>query len=241
MRKARFVLVAMFALALLAVPATASAKQRDRDHDGMPDKWEKKHHLSVHKANAKKDADKDGLKNIREFKKHTDPQDADTDNDGLDDGDEVQVGDNPRDGDTDNDGVEDGDEFGGTIQSFDSSTGVLTILLADGQNTVQGAVTDGTRIECDDATGDEAGDDGDVTAAQHGDDEVGDDSQGDDAQGDDGDNSGPGSDNSGDDGDDGDRADCTTADLTEGRVVHEAKLTTDANGDPVFTKVELDK
>src|SRR5919199_3599665 len=107
MRKAKLLIVAMFTLALLAVPAAADAKRRDRDHDGLPDKWEKRHHLSVHKANAKKNPDHDGLNNLREFKNHTDPRDADTDNDGLDDGDEVEVGDNPRDRDTNDDGVED--------------------------------------------------------------------------------------------------------------------------------------
>ena len=223
MRKATLLVVAMFALALLAVPATADAKRRDRDHDGLPDKWEKKHHLSVHKANAKKDPDRDGLTNMREFKRHTDPRDADTDNDGLDDGDEVRVGDDPTDDDTDNDGVEDGDELAGTVQSFDASTGVLTIALAGG-GTQSGTVTDATRIECDN-------DDVELQAAR------------DDGEDESGDDSGPGSDNSGpgdaeDDGDD--EADCTTADLTAGRVVHEAKVATSSTGDVVFRKIELD-
>lgn len=241
MRKARLVLVAIFALALLAVPATAGAKSRDRDHDGMADKWEKKHNLSTHKANAKKDPDKDGLKNLREFKRHTDPRDADSDNDGLEDRDELRTGCDPRDRDSDDDGREDGDEFGGTIQSFDSTTGVLTILLADGENTIHGRVTDATEIECEN-------EDEDLRAAHRGGD-------------DDGDNSGPGSDNSGpgsggddndrgdddddgddepgDDNDDDDREDCGTEALTEGRVVHEAELTNDGSG-PVFREVELD-
>jgi hypothetical protein len=230
MRKTKLLIVAMFALALLAVPAAADAKKRDRDHDGLPDKWEKKHHLSVHKANATKDPDTDGLSNMREFKRHTDPRDVDTDNDGLDDGDEVRMGDDPRDDDTDNDGVEDGDELSGTVQSFDSSTGVLTIALAGG-GTQSAAVTDATRIEC-------GNDDAELSAAH----DDGEDS------GDDRDNSGPGSTSSGpgrdgdgnDGGDDDNVGDCTTADLAEGRVVHEAKLGTDANGDPAFRKIELE-
>ena len=43
------------AAALLVVPAGVLAKSRDRDHDRMPDKWEKKHHLNVHAKDARKD------------------------------------------------------------------------------------------------------------------------------------------------------------------------------------------
>jgi hypothetical protein len=237
MRKAKLLVVAMFTLALLAVPAAADAKRRDRDHDGLPDKWEKRHDLSVHKKSAKKDPDRDGLNNKREFSRHSDPRDADTDNDGLDDGDDVRMGDDPCDDDTDNDGVEDGDELAGTVQSFDSSTGVLTIALAGG-GTQSGTVTDATRIECED-------EDAELSSARH---------DGEDESGDDRDNSGPGSTSSGpgrdgdgdrgdddrgdDDGDDDE--DCTTADLTEGRVVHEAKIVTNSSGDVVFRKIELD-
>ena len=242
MKKARLV-IAVLALALLAIPSTAGAK--DRDHDKMPDKWEKKHGLSVKKANAKKDPDHDGLKNLREFKKRTDPRDADSDNDGLEDRDELRVGCDPRDRDSDDDGERDGDEFSGTVDSFDPATGVLTIRLVDGQNTISGRVTDATEIECEDDDADESA----PLRAAH-------------SSGDDEDNSGPGSDNSGpgsgddddddrgdddgdddrgDDDDDDDREDCGTEALTEGRVVHEAELTTDENGDPVFREVELDR
>ena len=228
MRKARLVLVAVFALALLAVPATADAARRDRDHDGLPDKWEKKFHLSTTKKNARKDPDHDGLRNIGELRHRTNPRDADTDNDALEDGNEIEVGDDPRDPDTDNDGIEDGDERAGTVQSFDSSTGALTILLADGQTTVSGTVTSSTEIECDDHT---------VSAAHEG--------------SEDGDNSGPGSGDSGpgsgdsgpgsgdEGGEEAEEGACTTADLTPGRVVREAELFRDANGNLVFEKVEL--
>ena len=216
MRKARLFIVAVFALALLAVPATADAKRRDRDHDGLPDKWEKRHHLSTRTKSAKKDPDRDGLNNRREFNNRTNPRDADTDNDGLEDGSEVRVGDNPRDPDTDNDGVEDGDEFAGTVQSFDSSTNVLTILLADGTTTRSGTVDSRTRIEC------EAGE---VHAAH---------------DGGEGGNSGPGNggeDNSGP-GNGDEQGNCTTSDLTPGRVVREAELEIE-DGTTVFRKVEL--
>jgi hypothetical protein len=161
--------VAGLTLALwLAVASPAMAKSRDRNHDGLPDRWEKRHHLSLKVNEARRDQDRDGLNNRKEFKFGTDPRDADTDNDGLDDGDEVEVGDNPRDGDSDNDGVEDGEENAGTVASFDQSTGVLTISLFDGSS-VTGQVTDATEIECDnEGDGGEAeasSDSGDCTAA----------------------------------------------------------------------------
>jgi hypothetical protein len=220
MRKARLIVVAVFALALFAIPASAQARSRDRDHDGLPDKWEKKFHLSTTRKNARKDPDHDGLRNIGELRHRTNPRDADTDNDRLEDGTELEVGDNPRDADTDDDGVEDGDEFAGTVQSFDSSTGVLTILLADGQTTRSGAVTDTTEIECEEHA---------ISAAHEGE-EGGNSGPG-------SDNSGPGSGNSGDD--NGEEDACTTAELTPGRTLREAELRPDGNGGFVFEKVEL--
>src|SRR3954464_10838669 len=107
---------------MLAMPGAALAKSRDRDHDRMPDKWERAHHLSTHKKNAKRDPDRDGLSNLGEFRSRTRPHDADTDNDGIEDGDEdrdhdgVDTGNEmrehpgPRDRDTDDDGIRDGRE-----------------------------------------------------------------------------------------------------------------------------------
>src|SRR5437868_1834328 len=120
MSKRSAVITALIAVAMLVVPGAAMAK--DRNHDGLPDKWEKKHHLSLKVNQARKDQDHDGLKNKQEFKHHSNPRDADTDNDGLRDGQEVRVGDNPCDRDTDNDGVRDGEENAGTVQSFDQGT-----------------------------------------------------------------------------------------------------------------------
>jgi hypothetical protein len=121
-KKLKLLVSAAVAVAMLAIPGTALAKSRDGDHDKMPDKWERAHHLSTKKKNAKADPDKDGLSNIGEFRSRTNPRDADTDNDGTEDGDEdrdrdnvdngneTREGTNPCDRDSDNDGVRDGRE-----------------------------------------------------------------------------------------------------------------------------------
>ena len=119
MRKVKLLVGAVAAFAVLALPAGAMA--RDRDHDKMNDRWEARHGLNIHRNDAAGDPDKDGLKNLGEFRART----------------------NPRDADTDNDGIEDGNETSGTVDSFveDSAnpgTGVLTIKLADAVGVVAG-------------------------------------------------------------------------------------------------------
>ncbi len=210
---------ALVGVLAIALPGTASA--RDRNHDKIPDKWERNHHLSLHKNQARRDQDRDQLKNRQEFK----------------------AGTNPRKSDTDGDGVPDGEENAGTIASFDGTT--LTINLFNG-GSVSGMVTDNTEIKCEAADNDQ-GDDND----DQGDDDNGDNSGsgggGDDVRSahamsthsDDGggadDNSGSGSgddDNSGE----GNGEDCTTADLTPDTVVHEADLEL-SNGQATFEAV----
>src|SRR4051794_38133044 len=100
MKTLRRLCVVAAALALLALPGGALAHSRDRNHDRIPDRWEKKFHLSLKVNQARKDQDKDGLNNLGEFKSHTNPRHADTDNDGVEDGDE----------DADNDGVDNENE-----------------------------------------------------------------------------------------------------------------------------------
>jgi hypothetical protein len=224
--------LALGALALLAMPALAAAK--DGNHDRIPDRWEKRHKLSLNVNQARRDQDGDHLRNRAEF----------------------LAGDNPRDRDSDDDGVVDGSEQAGTIASFDAGTGRLVIDLF-GTDTVAGLVTDETEIKCDDNStgatissegsgrgeaepGDDNGGEGEIEPGDdnggHGE-EPGDDNGGDDQ----GDNSGPGSDNSGPghDGDDdhGDRI-CTTAELVPGAVVEEAELKV-RNGQATFDEVEL--
>jgi hypothetical protein len=230
--------LALGALALLAMPGLAAAK--DRNHDHIPDKWEKRHHLSLKTNQAHKNQDGDRLRNRAEF----------------------LAGDNPRDADSNDDGVMDGEDNAGTIASFDSESGKLVIDLFGGE-TVSGLVNQGTEIKCEDHGGASASSDGSGSGeAEPGDDnggegevepgddnggqeEAGDDNggQGEEEPGDDNggdDNSGPGSENSGpgqgDDGDEG--STCTTADLVPGAVVQEAELKV-ANGQATFEEVEL--
>ena len=88
----------------------AQATSRDRDGDGMPNRWEVANGLNPDRPNAGGDKDHDGLRNLGEFRHHSDPTDTDTDTDGVDDGDEVHGSHtDPADADTDDDGL-DGDE-----------------------------------------------------------------------------------------------------------------------------------
>ena len=149
MLRRNFALAVMLAVAASLMLA-GGALAKDRNHDRIPDKWEKRHHLSLHHKQGGRDQDHDGLKNRGEFRAHL----------------------NPRDADTDNDGVDDGDEHPGEVKSFDG--GMLTISLANG-GTLTAAVTDDTEVECDDDAGDDRGhDDGDDDhhGDHHGDDDA---------------------------------------------------------------------
>jgi hypothetical protein len=206
---------ALGALALLAMPAMAAAK--DRNHDRIPDRWEQRHHLSLTVNQAGHDQDGDHLRNLGEFR----------------------AGDNPRNDDSDGDGVIDGEENAGTIASFDAATGKLTIDLF-GTDTVSGLVTDRTEIKCEDehspdvtasshdGQGEEPGDDNGGQGQEPGDDNGG------------AGNSGPGSVNSGPGGhdDNGTGASCTVADLTPGAVVQQAELEIE-HASATFDEVEL--
>jgi hypothetical protein len=221
-------LAALGALALLALPSVAAAK--DRNNDRIPDRWEKRHHLSLQVKQTARDQDRDHLDNRGEF----------------------QAGNDPRDSDSDNDGVTDGNENAGTIASYDPTTGRLVITLFGG-DTVSGTVTEETQIKCghDCQGGHDDGEDSSA-AASHNDGEHS-------APNDEG-NSGPGSgppgqgDDENDDppGHDGtppgasegpghgadNSADCTAAALVVGAVVEEADLSLE-NGVATFTDIEL--
>jgi hypothetical protein len=94
-------------LVWFAVPV-ATAVARDRDRDGLPDRWERRYGLSTQSRSATGDPDHDGLANRREYRRHTNPRRRDTDRDGLRDGTEVKrYHTNPRKRDTDGDGLND--------------------------------------------------------------------------------------------------------------------------------------
>ena len=156
------------ALLAFAPGAMAHSWKGDRNHDRIPDRWERANHLSLKVNQARRDQDHDGLRNRAEF----------------------LAGDNPREADTDDDGIEDGQEKAGTVVSF--TNGVLIVHLFNGDD-VKGTVDGDTEIECEHAqqtataarTADDGGGD------DHGDDNEGDDDhggQGDDDQGDDDEN-----------------------------------------------------
>jgi hypothetical protein len=137
----------------------------------------------------------------------------------------------------------------GTIQSFDSSTGVLTISLDKG-GTVSGVVDRGTKIKCEDENSPditqfskgepEPGDDNGGQGNEPGDDNGGQGNEPGDDNG--GGNSGPGSSKagggpSGND-DNGTGANCTVSDLIPGTVVERAELDL-VDGTAFFDEVEL--
>ncbi|MFY9265453.1 MAG: hypothetical protein WAO61_08515 [Solirubrobacterales bacterium] len=215
-RTALLALMTMLIVAGMATAATAAqAKAKDHNRDGLPDRWEKRNHLSLKVNQARRDQDHDGVSNTCEFQARTSPRSKDSDRDGTGDGAEDHDGDGVSnrgesrghshcgDEDSDDDDIKDDDEQAGRVVSFEN--GVLTISAFAG-GTVSGSVTGTTKIECEDD------DDRPVVAVTS--------SRG-----------------SGDDGDDGDESDddhCTIAELVPGAVVHEAELV-----DGVFVEIEL--
>ena len=141
---------------VLLLPSTAVA--RDRDHDGLPDKWERQHHLSTKRNSANGDADRDRVDNRNELQEGTAPKDRDSDNDrrpdgredsdrdGLNNAAEDATGNDPRKRDTDGDGLRDGRDTNGVITSIDGFA--VTIALARG-GSVTALVSEDTELECE--------------------------------------------------------------------------------------------
>jgi hypothetical protein len=139
--------IALAALITLVPVAAASAAKKQK-----PAAWAKKHHLKG--SWRAKDVDKDGVKNLAEFKLGTNPRKADSDRDGLKDGDEVKSGNNPLKADTDGDKVKDGAEHAGVVTKFDGET--ITIRQFKGGTLVATLSADAECVA--------AGDDADATA-----------------------------------------------------------------------------
>jgi hypothetical protein len=209
-------------LALLALPSLAAAK--DRNHDGIPDRWEKRHNLSLHINQAHRNQDHEGLNNLEEFENGTNPRNPDTDSDGLTDAQEVEVGDNPRSADSNHDGIPDGEDNAGKIASFDGTT--LTLEQFDG-STVSGQVNESTEIECEHHA--EVSDQVAGASDEGGDEQSGEQQSGEDDQAGEEQNSGEGDQGSGT---------CTVADLVPGALVREAELDVTPSG-TVFHSVHL--
>ena len=151
--KSRSLTLIATAVALMAVPTVAQAK--DADGDGMADRWENRHHVRAAAA----DPDGDRVDNRNEFRERSRPRDRDSNDDGQADGREDRdrdglrnagedaTGNDPVDKDTDDDGTTDGLEQAGVVSAYDESSGELTIDLANG-GSVTGLVTDDTDVEC---------------------------------------------------------------------------------------------
>lgn len=204
-------------IALLALPSLAAAKAKDRNHDGIPDRWEKRHHLSLRVNQAHRNQDHEGLDNLEEFEHGTNPRAADTDHDGLTDSQEVEIGDNPRRDDSNGDGIPDGQENAGKVATFDGTN--LTIELFAG-GTLSGQVNESTELECEHHEGEASASDSSGEEEQAGED------------------SGEG----GEEAEASDEADsspeCTTASLVPGALVKEAELDATPEG-AVFHSVHL--
>ena len=214
-------LAAILALVAVSLPGAASAK--DRNHDKLPDKWEKANKLSLKKDQRKLDQDRDGLKNRGEFRSGT----------------------NPRDKDSDDDGVTDKKEKAGIISAYDADAGTLTISLYAGGE-LSGSVSEDTRVKCEDeSSGDDDGTEdqgsGDATTSRHGGGDNGGPGDSDDESGDEG----PGDIGDREDGHHGSHrgdcgGDCSLEDLAVDVEITEAEVKYTADG-AVFKELEIVK
>lgn len=76
---------------------TGDVCDADDDNDGLPDGFETTNSLNrLDASDAALDNDADGLTNLQEFERGTNPNNPDTDNDGVNDGDEVAAGTDPK-------------------------------------------------------------------------------------------------------------------------------------------------
>jgi len=219
-RSTRLALAVVAALALSLAAMAALSLAKDRNDDGIPDRWEKRHHLSLKVDQARRDQDSDALRNRGEY----------------------EAGMDPRDEDTDGDGIDDGAEGAGTITAWDPDTGELTIAMFGGDD-VTGTVTDDTEIECRNDDASEPDEEGVDEALRPGagapegpapTEESGDDEETAPPAGGSGHHGGP--DQAGQH--DCDGSDCSVDDLAVDGVVNEAGLKVTSDG-LVFVEIEL--
>ena len=67
-------ILTLAAMALMMAPSAAPARVCDSDHDRMPDRWERANGLRVKTKDARRDADRDSLSNIGEYRSGTRPR-----------------------------------------------------------------------------------------------------------------------------------------------------------------------
>ena len=235
---------------ITALASPASAHGGDRDHDGLPDRWETRHGLDARHADARRDPDHDGLTNRQEFRLHGDPRDADTDDDGLNDGLErrlhlrVDNADSDHDGigdfdeDRDHDGICNGYERSavGTVQAVTDT--VLTIRRNRSDATLAVRIDQDTEVEVA-RRGHHRGRGGHVGNASARSEDSGDSEDGDSADDDsENDDSENGDSEDGDSADDGDGA-AETGPLVVGAVVLRIKYEPGSDGTRVAEKILL--
>lgn len=150
---------AIFAtLCVLALVTSAYAVSGDRNHDGISDRWAKRHGLSNKVKQANRDQDHDHVRNLCEYEAGMDPRDRNSDDDrradGREDADrdgvvnfvESEVETDCDDADSNDDGQDDGDEVSGYVNSFDGE--VLKIRMVDG-TILSAPLAEGAYIHCE--------------------------------------------------------------------------------------------
>jgi hypothetical protein len=223
------------AAATAVVPVAAASAAKPPAPKATAATWAKKNHLKG--SWRAKDADRDGLANLREFKLGTNPRKADSDRDGLRDADEIRVGDDPLKSDSDGDKVKDGAEHAGVVTAYDGET--VTIRQFKGGSLTASIAGDADCYAADDDTGadDQSDDGGYVGDDSASSDDTGDDDLGADAatvdDGTDEVDLGAGATTSGDD-----ASTCDDASLEKGAVLRSVELENDG-GDLLITAVEL--
>lgn len=122
---------------MAAGPAALAADVRfDEDGDGVPDWYERKYApaLDVSTPDGDADPDGDGLTNLQEVARLTDPTKADTDGDGLSDAVETNTGTWVSASDTGTDPLNPDTDFDGLLDGVETNTGTFVSATDTGTN-----------------------------------------------------------------------------------------------------------